>query len=363
MSATAGELNSQQLDVQSGALTVPGTGSFQYSNINSTLYDPIQWFNTFSQVVSANLFSSGVQSGVLVNQALTSFSGALGVPPTLSGYASALNVGLNTPAWGVFMDSNGIGEQTLLAQHVTTASETQNSSWRRGFTGSSLGDSVSTTIVNAQALDARNMGYVYPGLTVVNTQTGVDQTYGGLYGAAAACGITCANAIALPLTNKALNGVGLEVLLSKSQLAELQNAGVMCLFSRNNVPTIMSDVSTWQIDNNPENVFLQQVGNLYWVGYSLVAATRQYVGGIAAPSTLQSISNAVIRCLNNLIYTDVGPNQGTNGVLASWTQTSLNVQYNGATQQVEISVAVQLVGQNRFITMTVYASPFTTPGA
>lgn len=361
LSSTQGRLNSQELDVQSGSLTSDSTASgFAYTGVTSQLYDPIYWFNTYSQVVSASLATANVSTGTLGYMPLTSLSGAQGVPPTLSTYSGALNVGLNTPAWAVFLDSNGLAEQTLLAQHCETASETQNSSWRRGFTGSSVGDSVTGTVAAAQALNARNVGYVYPGITVVNTQTGQNTTYGGLYAAAAAAGITCGNAVALPLTNKPLNGVNTESNLTQSQIYTLQNGGVMCLVQKNNVPTILSDVSTWQLDNNPENVFLQQVGNLYWVGYSLVNATRPYIGGIAAPSTLQSIKNQIKLTLNDLIYTDVGPGVGVNGVLASWNAASLTVLYNGATQQVEVSVSVQLVGQNRFITMTVYASPFST---
>lgn len=363
LSSTQGELNSQNLDVGSGTLTVPGTGALVYSSIPSSLYDPIYWYNTFSQVVTAQLYSSGVTTGALANIPLTSFTGGQGVPPTLSDYSTALNTGLNSPAWAVFIDSNGQGERALLAQHCITASETANSAWRRGFTGSSVGDSVDTTVVAAQTLDAKQIGYVYPGIVVTNTTTGLDTTYGGLYAAAAAAGMVCGNAIAMPLTNKALNGVTTEVNLTVSELTQLQNAGVMCLILKSNVPTIMSDVSTWQIDNNPENVFLQQVGNLYWVGYSLISAAQPYIGGIAAPTTTRSIKNAVKRCLNNLIYTDVGPGVGANGVLSSWSGSSLTVVYNGDTQQYQISVAVQLVGQTRFITMTAYASPYNTSAA
>lgn len=361
LSDTQGQGNSQQLDVVSGSLPVTGAAGYSYVGVPSTFYDPIYWVNQFANsVASAALYSNTYISGTLGSMSLTNFLGAQGVPPTLSDYADALNVGLNTPAWVVFMDSNGISEQTLLAQHCETASEVHNSSWRRGMTGSTVGDSVSTTMVNAQALGAKQVGYVYPGITIVNTNTGVNTTYGGLYGAAACAGILCGNAIALPLTNKPLNGVNTEVTLTNSELEQLQNAGVVCLIQKNNQPTILSDVSTWQTDNNPENVFLQQVGNVYWVGYTLVSAAQPYVGGIAAPSTQTAITNAVKQALNNLIYTDVGPGVGTNGVLAAWDTSSLTVIYNGNTQQWQISVDIQPVGQNRFITMTAYVSPYSS---
>lgn len=363
LSSTQGQLSSSLLDIASGVLTgVPASGVPTYYGVASKYYDVITWFNTFTPVVSAALASTGTKTGTILGQSLTPLTGAAGIAPTLGDYATCFNLALNYPAWVVFADNNSVGVQALGAQHAETASETQNRTWRRFMTGSSVGDSVTTTVNNAQALNSRTTTYSYPGITVVNTTTGLDTTYGGLYVAAAAAGMACGNFVAMPLTNKALNGVTVEQTLTNSQMAQLQNSGVMCTFLSNNIPTILSDVTTWQQDSNPENVFNQQVACIFWVSYSLVAAMTPYIGGVAAPSVATSIGNAVVKTLNSLIFADTGLSLGgqtANTVLAGWQAGSIVVSYNGTTQQWSVSCQVQLVGQNRFITMTVYAAPFS----
>jgi hypothetical protein len=260
-------------------------------------------------------------------------------------------VALNQPGWVVFADSNAPAVQQLGAQHAETASTTLYGRWRRFFTGSSLGDSVSATLANAAAMNSLESCYVYPGVQVVSTFTGNTITYGGLYAAAMAAGIACANQVALPLTNKSLNAVGVETNLTVSQINQLQQGGVIPVGlggANGNTPTIISDQTTWQSDSNPLNVFTQQVACRWWLAYSMVNALQPYVGGIAAPSTLTNIANAAIAALNASVYTP-----GSNGVLASWATGSLVVSYSGATQQASITASATTVGQYRFITETV----------
>ena len=359
LSSTNGNLPTSGLDIVSGALSGVSSGNIYYKGVPSSLRDAVYWLNNYSTYVSGGL-PSGIVSGTLSGQGLTALSGAQGVAPTLSDYATALNVGLSQPAWVVFMDNNSASVQALGSQHAQTASQTQNGSWRRFFTGSTVGDSIATTISNAQALNSKTSCYLYPGVTIQNSTTGVKQTYGGLYAAAAAAGAACGNFVAMPLTNKALNAVTTETTLTLSQINQLQNNGVMVVGLTNNIPTIISDVTTWQQDSNPENVFTQQVACLWWVCYSLVAALQPYIGGVAAPSTETSIGNALKSTLNSLLYTDLGIGASTNGVLASWTPGSLVIGYNGSTQQWNVQCQVALVGQNRFITVTVYASPYNS---
>jgi len=362
LSATQGQLPSTSLDIVSGALTgVPASAAPVYFGVPATYYDPIYWLNNFTPVVSASLTTGSAASGTLKGQTLTPLTGAVGSAPVLADYATCFNLALNQPAWVVFADNNTLAVQALGTQHAETASQTQNRSWRRFITGSSIADSVATTVANAQSLNSRTTSYVYPGIKAINTATNQLTTYSGLYAAAAVAGAMCGNFVSMPMTNKVLNGTTVEQNLLASQIAQLQNSGVMVINLANNQPTIVSDVTTWQQDNNPENVFNQQVACIFWVSYSLVAAMNPYVGGVAAPSVATSIGNAIIKTLNSLIYTDTGLNingQASNAVLAGWQTGSIVVSYNGSTQQWIASMGVQLVGQNRFITMTVYAAPF-----
>ena len=140
-----------------------------------------------------------------------------------------------------------------------------------------------------------------------------------------------------------------------SKIKAATSAGVMVVNvpQQTGVPTIVSDVTTWQVDNNIENTSTQQVACRYWLAYSVVSVLRNYVGTIATPTTEATILNALKRLLNALVYTG----GASNGVLASWDSGSLVLNYNGQNQLASITVAVTLVGQNRFITVFASVEP------
>ena len=342
------------------SLAVSGSGGFNYSNVTAALGSVIYWVNQYATNYATAAISGTITtltSGLApANIPFTSFSGATSVPPTNNDYATAFNLALTIPGWAVVTDSNAAAVVSLGTQHAITASTPTNASWRRYYTGSSIGDSVNFTITTAQEQDSNRTIYVYPGIWAVNPTTGVNTLYGGLYAAAAVAGMSTGNPIATPLTNKVLLGTGVEVLLNITQINQLQQAGVMCIFGStppvsgsvnfsNVPPTVVSDFTTWQVDNNPENVFEQQMKCRDWLAYSLVNALQPYVGSIADIYDEVRILSAAKNTLNSLVYTP-----GSNGVLASWAPTGLFLTYNGSTQTASISAAVTLVGQNRFIT-------------
>jgi len=355
LSATQGQLPSNFLSSQGSTLAAPVSGVLQYQNIFAVLNDPVFWINQFASTIATAV--TGSVSDTLQSLPVTGsaqfFSGATGVPPTNNDYASGLNVGLTVPAWAVFCDSNAIGVQALMAQHCITASSVPYGMWRRGFTGSSIGDTVTTTITNSRALDTIQMNYLYPGIYRINTTTNQNQLYGGLYAAAMAAGMVTGNQVAIPLTNKPLIATGVELAnagaaLTTSQLVNLQNNGVMAVYMPNEtgIPTILSDVTTWEVDNNPENTASQQVACRYWLAYSVVNVLQQYVGTIAAPVTEVNILNAMKNLLDALIYTG----NSSNGVLTSWARKSLKLTYTGSTQTAAVTFNAILVDQNRYIT-------------
>ena len=366
-----GTLPATYLDAVSGVtLNKPVSGVNQYVNVTASLGSVIYWVNQYASTIAtaavANTVTGYVAGLAPANVPATSFIGAVGVPPTNTDYANALNVALTLPGWAVFIDSNAAAVQALGAQHVLQASTPSTGAWRRFFTGSNVGDSVATTIAAAQALNAEVATYAYPGIWRNDPKSGVNTLYGGLYAAAAAAGMATGNSAAIPLTNKQITGNGVEVALTLSQINQLQQAGVMCIGGAvppgaagagtgalgQSPPTIISDLTTWQSDNNPEHVFNQQVACRHFVAYSLVAAMKPYVGTVAAPITLTQLRNAVKSTLNALIYTP-----GGTGVIAAWDPNSLALNYNGTTQTLAITVNVTLVGQNRFITVFVPVQP------
>ncbi len=358
-----GNLPSVNLNLASAvSLPVPASGVYQYKNIAATLGDIIYWANQYaSNYVSAALVSGVALTGTSsVNEVgLTHFTGGTNVPPTNQDYADAFNVALQTPGWVVFADSNNSAVTALGMQHAQTASSISYKAWRRFVTGSSVGDSVTTTVQNATQLNSFESTYCYPGIYRTDTTTGLNTLYGGIAWAAAVAGIMAGNIIAQPLTNQQLSGTGVEKAggansyLTVSQINQLQNAGVMVLnYPNTNVPTIVSDLTTWQGDNNPENVFNQQVACRWGLAYSLSAAVAPYIGTIASPYGLTRVRNAIVTQLNNLIYSP-----GNNGVLVSWDAKSLVLNYNGATQTLSITVNVVLVGQIRFILEQTFVQP------
>jgi len=358
-----GNLPSSNLDLVSNvSLPAPSSGSYTYVEAPATLGDILYWVNTYASTTATAALVSGTAlttEVTLADMPLTHFTGGQNVPPTNADYAAAFNAALNTPAWAVFADSNSPEVQALGAQHEQTASSITYGKWRRFVSGSSVGDSVAVTVQNARQLNSLGSVYCYPGIYRTDTNTGVNTLYGGLAVAAAVAGIMCGNIIAQPLTNQQLTGNGVEAAggsgayLSLSQINELQQAGVLVVnYPTANVPTIISDLTTWQGDNNPENVFTQQVAARWGLAYSLTAAVQPYIGTIASPYGITRVRNAIVTQLNNLIYSP-----GNNGVLVSWDAKSLVLQYTGATQSLAVSVNVVLVGQIRFVLETVFVQP------
>ena len=369
MSSTGGQLPSLLMDAQSGtALTSGAANAPNWVNVTAGQNDLAFWINQFASTIVTATTGAGAVSGFAALPATGApvfFSGATGVPPVTNNYVSGLAVALTTPGWTIVADSNAVAVQALLAAHVEIASSAPYGMWRRGFTGSSPGDTVATTQTNARNLDSLQMCYVYPGIYRTNLN-GQSQLYGGLYAAFAAAAIANGNIVALPLTNKPLNGNGVEganagAQLTQSQRASLQNNGVMVLWQTNTgngPPTILNDVTTWQVDDNIENTSSQQVACRYWLAYSVVNVLQQYVGTIASPVTEVNITNALKSLLNALVYTG----GSSNGVLAAasgatvpWS--NLILTYNGTNELAAITVNVTLVGQNKFITCFASVQP------
>lgn len=357
LSSTNGQLPSQFLTPTGSVTLSPLSGTVaQYSYVRAYLNEIAYWAVQFAgTLVSASVSGSAqdVAAWLPVTGASPAFfSGAAGTPPTTSDYASGFNLALTVPGWTVFCDSNATAVQALLAQHCETASSPPYGMWRRGFTGSSAGDSLATTLANAAALDTLTVAYLYPGIYRTDTATGQNKLYDGLHVAAAAAGMATGNQVAIPLTNKVLTGNGVEspggTALTASQLQQLQNGGVMAAYvpPLTGVPTLLSDVDTWQVDANVENTSFQQVACRFWLAYSVVNALRPFVGTIASPITEAAILNALKRTLNALIYTG----GASNGVLAGWDTGSLTLTYDGQNQLASVTFSATLVGQNRYIT-------------
>ncbi len=359
ISDTNGALPTTSLDLVTSIALAANSGVQTYVPVTATLGDPVFWVNTYSQNIAKAVISSGVVStpGEPLNDiGYTFFSGATNVVPTLADYASAFNAALLTSGWTIITDTNMAGIAALGTQHAITASGITTKRYRRFFTGSSVGDTILQTITNARSLNSTTSSYVYPGIYRTDLVSGVNKLYGGLYAAAACAAMATGNRVAEPLTNKSLVGNGIEVALTVPDINQLQQAGVICLDvpESTGVPTIVSDLTTWQNDNNPENVFNQQIACRQYLAYSLLQTAQPYVGQIdSGVLSLGKVKNAITAALNALKYKGTG----SSGILSSWSAASLVLSYTGATQTLSITVQVVFVGQNRFITIYVPVQP------
>ncbi len=361
VSSTGGNLPSTSLDAAS-SISLPLSGTnYSYVNVTSILPDIAYWVNQYSGLATATV-PSGVTSSpsqVPVDATLTHFTGGTSTPPTTTDYANGFNVALTTPAWVVFADSNSSAVMALGQQHVATANSITNRKFRRFVTGSSIGDSITVTTTNARNLNSQAVTYVYPGIYQTSTVTGVETLYSGLYLGAMIAGMMCGAPINTPLTAKTVNGTGLEVDLTPSQIQTLQNGGVLAVRvpHSSGVPTTCMDVTTWQNNNNGANMFNQQVACNFYLQLALIYGLQPYIGGIAAgsSSTLSKAKQQATYILNSEMFSESNPS----GVLASWDPTSLSLTYNGQTRTIAISVNAILVNQIDFINITTNILPLT----
>ena len=163
------------------------------------------------------------------------------------------------------------------------------------------------------------------------------------------------NPVMTPLTNKSLTGNGVEVQLSTSEVDTVQQAGVLPIWvsPTTNVPTIISDFTTWQNDANPENVFNQQVAGRQYLAYVMVQAMAPYIGTIESRFSIQTQKAAATAALNGQLINAAG----TVGVLNSWDVNSLNFTYTGSQQLTTVTFNCTFVGQNRFTTIEAFVQP------
>lgn len=318
------------------------------------------WVNTFASglaIASLVVAASGntVQLPALIP--LTHFTGATTIPPTAADYQAAFSLAATIPGWSVFADSNDPAVVALGAQHAFDVSQPDIGKPRRFISGSSIGDTTQDAMTAALGMAILQGTYVYPGIFAEDTTTGVNTLFGGLFAAAAVASMMAGNLIAQPLTNQQLFGTGVEVPLTLGaggQIDLLQQAGVMPIYVDPDTqePTIVSDFTTWQTDNNPENIFNQQVACRQALSYSLRQGLKPFIGSIASPFGMTNIKNAAKLILNQLIFSP-----GNNGILVSWDSSSLVVTFNGSTSTVNLTVNVVFVGQVRFILELVFVLP------
>jgi len=357
-------LTSTSLDITSAPVTLPpptvasGLKTYTYENATAILGDVVYWLNTYSGMATGTVASGVVSSSSLVISPVTAqgFSGASNGTTSLSDYEQALNSTINTRVSVSFADTTALGVPNAGVANAVYSSQVAQGNPRRFVTGSNLGDTVTIAAQTARSYNALQATYVYPGIYANSVITGQNTLFSGLYTAACVAGMMAGNSPWIPLTNKSINATAMETTLQISDVNTLQQAGVMPVWISpiTQVPTIISDLTTWQNDSNPENIFNQQVAERQALENAMIQGLQPYVGTpvAASPKVQGMVLNAAKRILNQNTYTDQ-----SGGIISSWNPKTLTAVYTGATQSWYVSVDVVLVGQARFITVMANIQP------
>jgi hypothetical protein len=358
ISSTSGQLNTTGLDfVSAVALPVPvisaGITTYTYINVTATLGDVIYWINNFAQTYATAALASTATPNTPITYQITPnvlFSGATTEVPVVSDYASALTTAFSIPASIVFIDNNALNIQVLGVQHARQASLPVNGMPRRFITGLNTGATPAQAISLALQFNSRETSLVFNEIYQVSQTTNLPTLYSGLYTAASVAGMMQGNPPFTPMTNKQLNAVGVGTNLSTSTINSLQQAGVMVvnLSRATNLPVVISDLTTWNNDNNPTNVYNQQVAIGQQLNLNLIKGLDSFVGQVTNGSEGASLLNALKKVLNQAIALNL---------LISWQPLSLTAVYNPVSQAWALTAQVMFVGQTRFVTIQLNISP------
>lgn len=339
------------------SLSPPTSGQLNYAAVVVGLPDFIYWVqNIANALVSIKSINASANAWPLVTMGVTYFTGGQTVAPQVSDYANGFATALNVPAWIVWCDSNSYTVQLLGAEHAKQASQAGVGGYRRFITGSVLGATPAQAIETASALSSKETTFVYPGLKVVNNVTQTPQVISGHAASALVASYFAGQYPSQSIINVPLNATGVEQPLTTAQVQQLLSAGVMVLAQRlgNTAPAVVQDVTTWQADSNPVNVFNMLVGAAQWTAYSLNNSLLRFIGAPASAQTLANVQHAVKKTLNALIYSSTNPI----GVLNSWDPNSLKVTYNGNNQSYNVSVSVQLINESNYVLITLGTSAY-----
>ena len=354
ISSTNGAMPANQLDIVSSvSLPSPVSGAYNFVSVTAMLNDLAYYVNTYATPYATATVETGVTSVSTIKYSTLSgqFSGATNGVPTSSDYSSALDIALTIPASVVFLDSNAADIVALGVAHARSASQPSISMPRRFVTGPVTGTTISQVLSLSASYNSKETTVAYPGGYAPSPTSGASTLYSSLYTAAFYAGMMAGNPPATPLTNKPVNFTAPEVSLDVSQINELQMGGVMPIYlpSSTNIPTIASDMTSWQNDSNPYNIFNQQVALSQALLIQLINTYQPFIGTvvISAKTTGAAIISRGQRLLRSLFGTIVSPQ----------TTPVITATYNPVSESWAVSVTAALVGQTRFITIALNLTP------
>lgn len=234
-----------QID-QVSALDINGSTQ----TLHGIMYGIINTVNTNSALVTAADVSGTNGVSVPDNDASTVYlTGGTNGSYTSTEWTSALTALEAQDVQYIATPDSSSSVASAISTHCTSMSSTDSRKERQFFVGGSWGDSSSTAITNAQALNSYLGCYIFNGGTQYD-DNGVITNYGASYVACMMAAMKSAAALNMPLTKKTVNLVSLENSLSTSTIENLLQNGVFPLsYNSNGTPAIVRQLTTYQSDN------------------------------------------------------------------------------------------------------------------
>jgi len=271
----------------------------------ATLQALINWYNTTPVVTATRATLAGAIPSVMTTPSY--LSGGSDGTTTNTDWANAFSALQNVPQARVIVPVTADASvHAMAATHNNYMSDPTVRNNRVGIVGGVAGETVTQVGVRSSNLNSRRMSLVYPGIQDMDVVTGNLTTFdpylitGQLAANFASLKITSA-LTRKPITAKGLEGT-LQSTLQKSDYDNLETLGVMAIkFFYNNSGSyfgVVRSLTTWQADENLDNIELSMVCNEDYVMMKVGDAQAALIGDDGSPTgagQMQAAADSALR--------------------------------------------------------------------
>jgi len=289
--------------------------------------------------------------------------GSEGAAPDAARWTNQIALLEDVEANIVIIGSEDVAIQTILLAHVNAMNDVKAKRERIGVVGGPLAATVDTAIQTSLELSSSTMSQVYPGIKTRDPNTGDLQTLSSMYSAGLVGGMVAGVPASTSITNKQIRVGGLETLLGLTDIEKLLDGGVTPLefVINEGIFKVVQGLTTYLAD---ANVVLRKIIGIR-VAQFIITELRNsadpFIGQTLDKTTVQSLRNALVAKLNQLIRRPGNPN----GVLTEGTDELGNdspawrnlILTSDGLEVIEVVVDVSPVGEIAYIPITANLIP------
>ena len=296
---SAGQTNASSLQLDSITATAATAGLLLTSN----MYAMISTINSQSQLITATAANAANNTSAVANITTTFLTGGTEGTYTGTDWTNALSFLAGKTVQIIATPDATQSVQLAIAAHCTAMSAPTGKKERQFIVGGAWGDSSTTALSNALAINSQYGMYVFNGGTQYDIYSNL-QNYGASYAACMLAGMDSALAINMPLTFKTLNFISLEATIQDPLISNLISGGVAPIdYNESGVARLERQITTYQTDDLKWNEFSSATEMLY-VDYDLRSYLQNlYTGqpGIFTPGAIQGVVETRLQ-----LYVDLG---------------------------------------------------------